>query len=386
MISVLDKNLFNDEYFVEITGVEDIKFENIEVTEDYIFIAAIEVCLIGNQRMPSLHVFDRHTMAFLERQVLNDKVSGAGLYFVKQLQDEQILVVENILFDSCEDSDEERSLRFTKFEYPNFKISQDTTRFCGLVVTPKIVELQNGELIATSNHFTDNGDIFPLAHIMDNILNDLDELTGEPNGAVTMKPIVTGTENHYFYQGFKYEYQNESDFETDITWLRKMDLNHNELFERHYKIPGYSMGIVDIVEHEDMNYVFAVARDEENGGPRDLILIGLTKDMCYDDDCSDVIILDQLVSTIDDPNVQEGFSIYPNPTQDYITIDFINSQSKEAQIRLYDSAGQLHAQQVKPIGNNSLQMELSDYRAGVYMVEILIKGDDRSIYRRVVVL
>jgi len=376
VITITDANLNSETIFHSVSDVDDIIFEQIEITDDYVIIPAVELCKDSDLRVPTIHVFDRNNLQFIERIEINSKVLVSGLYYIEQLQDGEILVIESTGYDNCEYSDEVRALRYTKFSYPDFNVSVDTIKHCRLVTVPHFDLLPNGQLMVTSLHENAEEEFYTLVHIMNQNIQDLGQLSSELEGAASMSPVAVRSEDHYFLEGWKSEYENETDYQIEIAWLQKMNLDHQVLFERHYKIPNYNMSFVDIIEGPDMNYIYGLFRDEGPvGGQRDLVLLGLTKEMCYDTDCSDVIILDQLVNALDKPTAEIAGAVYPNPVTDVL---YISGTEIFDRYELVSLSGQV-------IATGSLvsnQIKVSDLKSGIYFIKI--SQSDKTFSRRFV--
>ena len=71
--------------------------------------------------------------------------------------------------------------------------------------------------------------------------------------------------------------------------------------------------------------------------------------------------------------------VYPNPTQGKILVDFMDAEEKSATIaRIYDNKGQkLQECQGE---ENRMELDLSNYPAGVYNVELFV-GEEHTTWR-----
>jgi len=64
-----------------------------------------------------------------------------------------------------------------------------------------------------------------------------------------------------------------------------------------------------------------------------------------------------------------GFNVYPNPTTDFVRIDFVNNQNNTVYYAVYDIEGKLVSQQEKVI-SGTLKIDFSGFNKGVYLVKI----------------
>jgi hypothetical protein len=79
-----------------------------------------------------------------------------------------------------------------------------------------------------------------------------------------------------------------------------------------------------------------------------------------------------------------AISIYPNPADDYLFVKILEEGNGEATIELYDSQGrQIQSHIDKYPGTHTLEM--SELKAGIYMVRISLDGkylSSRRIIKR----
>ena len=67
--------------------------------------------------------------------------------------------------------------------------------------------------------------------------------------------------------------------------------------------------------------------------------------------------------------VFNSFKIYPNPTNDFVTVE---SESTVDKIEVYNLLGQLI------ISQKSNKINLSDYNKGIYMIQIVFENGQKS--------
>ncbi|HNW97927.1 MAG TPA: C10 family peptidase [Bacteroidales bacterium] len=77
------------------------------------------------------------------------------------------------------------------------------------------------------------------------------------------------------------------------------------------------------------------------------------------------------VSTNDIPKNNENITIFPNPVNDMLNIEFKEYLGSKTQINIYNLVGELvYSEQVNPTFNDIIQLDLSAMKAGIYMVNI----------------
>jgi Concanavalin A-like lectin/glucanases superfamily/Secretion system C-terminal sorting domain len=93
------------------------------------------------------------------------------------------------------------------------------------------------------------------------------------------------------------------------------------------------------------------------------------------------------ISTIYTTGLQEnlwdaGFSIYPNPARDNITVQY-NLQNKEGVLLIFNTLGKLVSSNDLPAINNGITVDISTFTKGMYAARIISEG--RSITRKIIV-
>lgn len=81
---------------------------------------------------------------------------------------------------------------------------------------------------------------------------------------------------------------------------------------------------------------------------------------------------------LNDFNDIVGISIFPNPTNDQVTVRLENLQDGQHTLALIDATGRLLIKQL--INENSTNLSLSNYESGVYFIQIS-NGNKQSIHR-----
>ena len=76
---------------------------------------------------------------------------------------------------------------------------------------------------------------------------------------------------------------------------------------------------------------------------------------------------------------QEGILLYPNPTRDYLYIDFTSSPYKGSEYQLYDAQGKLIKKDV--ISQSKSELNLSSLPSAVYIISINQNGDHLKTFK-----
>jgi hypothetical protein len=72
-------------------------------------------------------------------------------------------------------------------------------------------------------------------------------------------------------------------------------------------------------------------------------------------------------------NLANSFEVFPNPTQDQVTVQIDWPQSKEVTVLLYNATGQVLQQKSQTVVNQaSLELDLAAYGAGLYLVALQV--------------
>lgn len=83
-------------------------------------------------------------------------------------------------------------------------------------------------------------------------------------------------------------------------------------------------------------------------------------------------LLDTPPSSIEDINVSSHMTVYPNPVQDVLTVEFAEV-STDTELSLYNSMGQL-IKQVTVNASGATEISFSDMPSGVYFVNVTVEG------------
>jgi len=99
----------------------------------------------------------------------------------------------------------------------------------------------------------------------------------------------------------------------------------------------------------------------------------------YDGEVEDYSLIVEVFSDLSIQNSDLQFNIYPNPTQNSITIDFANEVSQS--FILTNGLGQL-IKRIKIENKNSIQVDMSSLSDGIYFLQVL--NDEKSIVTRII--
>ncbi|CEJ68032.1 hypothetical protein BN1195_00314 [Chryseobacterium oranimense G311] len=76
---------------------------------------------------------------------------------------------------------------------------------------------------------------------------------------------------------------------------------------------------------------------------------------------------------------QEGILLYPNPTRDYLYIDFTSLPYKGSEYQLYDAQGKLVKKDV--ISQSKSELNLSSLPSAVYIIRINQRGENLKTFK-----
>jgi hypothetical protein len=69
------------------------------------------------------------------------------------------------------------------------------------------------------------------------------------------------------------------------------------------------------------------------------------------------------------------YFIYPNPADDNVTVDFSESDARNVTISLLDLSGrQLETRQINGNDQRRISLNVSEYAAGMYLLQIMQDG------------
>ncbi|SHH04646.1 T9SS type A sorting domain-containing protein [Chryseobacterium oranimense] len=85
------------------------------------------------------------------------------------------------------------------------------------------------------------------------------------------------------------------------------------------------------------------------------------------------------LSTSETLSKQEGILLYPNPTRDYLYIDFTSLPYKGSEYQLYDAQGKLVKKDV--ISQSKSELNLSSLPSAVYIIRINQKGENLKTFK-----
>ncbi|MEX1192399.1 MAG: S8 family serine peptidase [Brumimicrobium sp.] len=86
-------------------------------------------------------------------------------------------------------------------------------------------------------------------------------------------------------------------------------------------------------------------------------------------------------ASVDEENLEEGINIYPNPSDDQITIDYNLSENTDVHLEILDATGRkiaTHEMQNQSVGKQSLTVSVSHLSNGIYICNLNIGNDQIS--------
>ena len=90
-------------------------------------------------------------------------------------------------------------------------------------------------------------------------------------------------------------------------------------------------------------------------------------------------LLIQSTLDIDTYMDSDKLSIYPNPTKDFITLDFSQSLKRGNELYLYDICGKLLIKNT--ITNQSITLNISELAVGFYFIKILLEDNSTQTFK-----
>ena len=92
-------------------------------------------------------------------------------------------------------------------------------------------------------------------------------------------------------------------------------------------------------------------------------------------------------ASVDEENLEEGINIYPNPSDDQITIDYNLSENTDVRLEILDATGRkiaTHEMQNQSVGKQSLTVSVSHLSNGIYICNLNIGNDQisRKIFKK----
>lgn len=86
-----------------------------------------------------------------------------------------------------------------------------------------------------------------------------------------------------------------------------------------------------------------------------------------------VIYFNSMVNVDDNEKFIENISVYPNPTSDYINIEFLKSFSDKVSIKMYDVSGKtVYSSEIEKVTENDISaIDVSEFSTGVYTMQII---------------
>ncbi len=80
-----------------------------------------------------------------------------------------------------------------------------------------------------------------------------------------------------------------------------------------------------------------------------------------------------LVNGLDDELIKYGITIFPNPTNRVVNINFDKVENKELSIRIFDLKGAVFTAPISKTADNQMTMDISRLPAGIYVMQLVSK-------------
>ena len=80
-----------------------------------------------------------------------------------------------------------------------------------------------------------------------------------------------------------------------------------------------------------------------------------------------------LINGLDDELVKYGITIFPNPTNSVVHINFDNEENKKFNIRIFDLKGAVFASPINKTADNQMTVDISRLPAGIYVMQLVSK-------------
>jgi hypothetical protein len=156
--------------------------------------------------------------------------------------------------------------------------------------------------------------------------------------------------------------------------------NGDSIFSREYAVqPGSQNYFRDLVQAPDKGYVFSgfISPIFANGGTGNQDIWLLKTDSTF---CEGAFNCGYPTGLVSSNEVENQFSVYPNPAKDILYIDFTNNYEKR-KIEIYDSFGKLVLSEDISTQNSSLNIH--HLQGGIYFYKA-VTGD--KIYQNKLVI
>ena len=86
-----------------------------------------------------------------------------------------------------------------------------------------------------------------------------------------------------------------------------------------------------------------------------------------------------VVSDVEEPAFNGNISIYPNPTQNMLTLSVTNNETAEMSYSLFDIKGQLITSQ--KLSGNQTNIQLTDFAASTYIIKVMSQNTELKSFR-----
>ncbi|NOZ47363.1 MAG: T9SS type A sorting domain-containing protein [Chlorobi bacterium] len=97
----------------------------------------------------------------------------------------------------------------------------------------------------------------------------------------------------------------------------------------------------------------------------------------------DDLVIQDVTESIDNVNLNLGNICYPNPTSDYLTIEYKSFKNNKFRLELYDGNGKFINMQV--FDNRLINIDLDGYESGVYFYRIIDEKNNFQTYNKFII-
>ncbi len=145
--------------------------------------------------------------------------------------------------------------------------------------------------------------------------------------------------------------------------ILKLNSNGDSLWSKTYTFPGsyWECQLNDLLVCDDGGFMGVGFFEDHNAGSTAWL---------FKTDSNGVVGFESPKAKVE----SEKFKLYPNPAQDYITLEFLQGLEQNAELKFYDALGRMVLQKSLNKGEIAFKLDLKPFETGVYFFEVI--GDD----------
>jgi hypothetical protein len=186
---------------------------------------------------------------------------------------------------------------------------------------------------------------------------------------VNHKPVITHIPDQTITKDATFAVFNLDDFVEDF------ETPDGQLFWSYSGITGLVVSIVD--------RVVMITRPDENWTGSDTIIFMVTDDdpafSASDADTVVYKVTEKAVTDLNDPAYMKIIA-YPIPTDNYITIGFVNMEKREVSVEVISACGEMVMNATSRITDNTIVLNLHDLLPGNYVVRLITSDAEKSFH------